>query len=224
MKARTLFAGVTAVALMVLLCACEETEKKAAPAEKKAEAKPECKARTAQSAPEVKPAPKASCKAGAKGGGITLKSGATWDLEGKIAPEIETAQWFNAEKPMTLQEFRKKKFVLLEFWFTKCPHCQEQVEHMQDIYNRFTGPLFQVITVVSDLKDNKETVEKFIKERNITFPVAIDKDAKTFSKYAMRCVPFCYIVNRYGYVIWQGHPHYLKTKRISDMLKEAAAK
>ncbi|MEW6355487.1 MAG: TlpA disulfide reductase family protein [Planctomycetota bacterium] len=213
MKARMLFAGVVAVAMMVLLCACEEEKKKADSAAEKAEGPP-CATCTA---------PKPTCTADTKGPALTPQPGATWDLEDKLAPEIETAQWFNAEKPMTLAEFRKKKFVLLEFWFTKCPHCVEQIEHIQDIYSRYTGPLFQVITVVSDLKDNKEMVEKFIKEHNVAFPVAIDKDAKTFEKYAMRRVPFCYLVNRYGYVIWQGHPYYLKTTQIEEMLRDAAA-
>ena len=145
----------------------------------------------------------------------------TWDLEGELAPEISASAWYNADKPLTLSQFRKEKFVLLVFWFTKCPHCVAEVPRIEDFHYRFTGPKFQVVTIVSNLKDDRKTVEEFIKEHHVTFPTAIDEGGKTFGEYAMRTVPFAYLINRYGYVIWQGHPHYLEAQRISEMLRFA---
>lgn len=169
--------------------------------------------------PEKKQPPKEEQKTAAE-----EKQGPTWDLDGKLAPELHVSTWLNTEKPLTLKEFQKQKFVLIEFWFTGCPHCVAEAPRMQEFHNRFTGPKFQVITIVSDLKDNRQSVEKFIKEHNITFPIAIDENAKTFAEYDMRTVPFAYIVNRYGYVVWQGHPHYLEASRISEILALADGK
>lgn len=238
MDLRSIWSAVIACGLLVFVCACEP-EKKSPPEEKaKAEAKPAPKCcetapcctapkpteKTAAPAP-AKPEAKAPSAEPAKPEAKTPEPALapTWDLDGKLAPEIRAATWLNTDKPLTLQEFRKKKFVLLAFWFPKCPHCQKETPRIQGFYGRFNGPNLQVITLVSDLKDNREGVEKYMKEQGLTFPVGIDDGNKTHEQYAMHSVPFVYIINRFGYVVWQGHPHYLEERYLEELTRLPAA-
>jgi len=206
MGLRRLSLAVAAVGLLAFMPGCKKEEEGAA--ERKKPGVAEEKDTAADTQEQTPDAPK--------------KRQATWDLDGELAPEIHVATWINTDKPLTLQEFRKKKFVLLEFWFTSCPHCLKEVERMQEFHRRFNGRLLQVITVVSDLKDDRQKVEAFLKKHHATFPIGIDENAKTFTEYAMRRVPFVYIINPHGYVIWQGHPHYLEASQIMEMLEDVA--
>jgi len=160
MNVRTLLSGAIVVGLLVLMSACVEEKETPSAGKEKSAAKTECKTCEVVKKPAAKPAEKPSTAG--------KKPAPTWDLDGEIAPEIETAAWFNTDKPLTLNQFRKKKFVMLVFWFTACPHCRKEVPRLQEIHSRFTGPLFQLITIVSDLKDNQQTVNKYIKKNSIT--------------------------------------------------------
>jgi len=143
------------------------------------------------------------------------KAEPTWDLEWKEAPEISPTDWINSDKPLKLSDFRGKKFVLLEFWWIECPHCIAEVPRMKMLHMHF-GDTIQVITVV---KGERKKVEEFVKANEIKFPVGIDGKMQTFRDYAMKFVPFAYVINKKGTVVWQGSPHYLDVERMENILE-----
>jgi len=205
------------LALGVLMVSCEEAQKKQSsqpPAAKKATAPAAKKPTAAKKPAKARPAPKAAAETKAKPQ-PSKKPQPTWDLEWKQPPEISAKEWINTPKPVTLAQFRGKKFVLLEFWWTKCPHCVVQVARMKDIYSAYAGPKLAVVTIV---RDEKKNAEAFIKNNNILYPVGCDPELNTFKRYDMHMVPFAYIINPKGIVIWQGSPHYLAPDTVRDII------
>ena len=57
-----------------------------------------------------------------------------------------------------------------------------------------------LVELAVNIGDSKETVETFIRERNLTFPVLLDSVAITAGKYGVHAVPTTFLIDREGVV------------------------
>jgi peroxiredoxin len=87
------------------------------------------------------------------------------------------------------------KVVLLNFWATWCPPCRREMPDMEKLYRRF-GEKGLIVLAVSDEK--RETVEKFLKEQNYTFPVLLDPDRKVNTAFGIEGIPNSFLFDRQG--------------------------
>lgn len=66
------------------------------------------------------------------------------------------------------------KIVLLDFFWSKCPHCEDHAPHIVQIYNQYKQRGFTVLGLATDRKDNKEdvaSVKQFLQKTKINYPV-----------------------------------------------------
>jgi peroxiredoxin len=69
------------------------------------------------------------------------------------------------------------------------------------LYDEFKAKGFVVLAI--DVREEKEIVQKYIKNKNLGFPVLLDADGKVASEYGIRGVPVHFIINREGVMIGQ---------------------
>jgi len=91
------------------------------------------------------------------------------------------------------------KVVFLNFWATWCGPCQSEMPAMEKVYRELKDEGFVILAV--DLAEEKDTVQKFIEERNLTFPVLLDKTGEVGSIYDARSIPTTYLIDRDGNVL-----------------------
>jgi thiol-disulfide isomerase/thioredoxin len=68
---------------------------------------------------------------------------------------------------VSLGQFAGKKPVLLVFWATWCPHCNEAVPAINEMRSRMSDRL-QILAI--DFMESGEKVKSFMKRKNVTYP------------------------------------------------------
>jgi thiol-disulfide isomerase/thioredoxin len=80
------------------------------------------------------------------------------------------------KKEMKLSSLRGK-VVMLDFFLTTCPHCQDHAPHVAELYNKYRGRGFVVLGLAQDfqatgdLKAATAAVQDFMKKYKLTYPV-----------------------------------------------------
>lgn len=91
----------------------------------------------------------------------------------------------------------KGKYALITLWSTWCPYCEKENPSIQELYEKYSGEGFAVVTIA--LGEEKETVENYMEKKGYTFPVILDMDEKLKGRYAPRR-PCTYIIDGEGYI------------------------
>jgi len=84
------------------------------------------------------------------------------------------------------------KPMMLHFWATWCPICELENGSIQSISEDYT-----VITVASWSED-KTNVEKYMQEKQLTFPVMLDNSGELAQTFGLAGVPASFIITPKG--------------------------
>jgi peroxiredoxin len=90
----------------------------------------------------------------------------------------------------------KGKVVLINFWTTWCPPCREEMPSLERLYRHFKYEDFTLLAV--DIMENPETVKRFARDYNLSFPILLDKQGEVSAKYAANAIPTTYIIDKQG--------------------------
>ena len=130
-------------------------------------------------------------------------------MKPEIAPALETAEWLNADNPVTLESLRGR-VVLVEAFQMLCPGCvSHALPQAKRVRQTFTPDEVAVIglhTVFEhhEAQGGRAALAAFLHEYRIDFPVGIDAPSpgggppRTMTRYAMRGTPTALLVDRRG--------------------------
>lgn len=83
-----------------------------------------------------------------------------------------------ASKPMQLNQFRGKPLVV-EFFLTECPHCQETAQVLERLYKEYRARGLQVVAVAFN-QDAQARLPGLVKKLNLSFPVGTAPQMSVF--------------------------------------------
>jgi len=112
-------------------------------------------------------------------------------------PELEAAQWFNVEKPLSLAAL-KGKVVLIDFWATTCGPCIKKLPEVQRLYDKYAEQ--GLVAIGMHMPESLGACEKFIKAHEFTFPFMLDA-GKTAESYGVSSNPTYFLISREGKVV-----------------------
>jgi peroxiredoxin len=93
------------------------------------------------------------------------------------------------------------KVVLIIFFATWCGPCQQELPHIEQIWNDNRGRgNFQLLVVGRE--ESQETVREFRTKNGFTFPIAADPDRAVYSLFARESVPRTIVVSPEGLVVY----------------------
>ncbi|MEZ4104174.1 MAG: redoxin domain-containing protein [Candidatus Paceibacterota bacterium] len=149
-----------------------------------------------------------------------------------IAPELTGIESYlnTAEQPITLEQFRGEKIVLLDFWTYSCINCRRTIPHLNDWYNRYHDQGLEIIGVHTpefSFEQKRENVEKAITEFGIKYPVVLDNGYATWRAFGNKYWPRKYLINEKGEIIYDhiGEGAYEETEKvIRDALEKLGSK
>jgi peroxiredoxin len=114
---------------------------------------------------------------------------------GSTAPDF-TVTMLDGSK-VKLSSLRGKP-VFLNFWATWCPPCVGEMPHFQALYPKYKDKMhFLAVSIDSD----SATVEKFVKSKSYTFPIAFDTNKTVAGTYNIQAIPTSFILDKDGKII-----------------------
>lgn len=121
---------------------------------------------------------------------------------GNQAPDF-TLPAFGVPSPVTLSELNKDNPVLLVFWATWCPTCQEEMPELNEWQETKTPLGLKILAV--NVEESRADVEKFIKLKGLKYPVAFDSDGKIANAYGLVGIPVVIYLEKGGEVLYYGY-------------------
>ncbi len=118
-----------------------------------------------------------------------------WSLgPGDVLPDFRIAD-FNG-KVYDDANFSGRKGIII-FFSTYCQDCRAAMPEIEESYRKYLeidrDKDIQILCIARE--GSIEEVKTFIREFDITMPVALDKDRQVYSKFASSGVPRVYLIN-----------------------------
>lgn len=99
-------------------------------------------------------------------------------------------------KMISLEDFRGKVLVI-NFWATWCPPCEEEVPKLNELNKRYKNEGLVVIGIALD-KDSLNLVEPFVREKRIGYPILMGNEQVLRDMEDFSGVPTTLIVDQKG--------------------------
>jgi len=116
-------------------------------------------------------------------------------------------------KMLSLDDIRKdplkkgqNRVVVMDFWATWCPPCQEETAVLQKLQNKYGSKGVVVVGISLDAGGAKD-VSPFMKEHKLSYLVLLDPRSSVGRQYGVRGIPATFILDRNG-IIKQQHVGY----------------
>ena len=93
----------------------------------------------------------------------------------------------------------KGKVVIVDFWATWCPPCREEIPHFVQLYKTY-APKLEILGISLD-EDGKEAVAAFVKEHEMTYPVALGDEALGDTFGGIRGLPTTFVIDPQGRIV-----------------------
>ncbi len=118
------------------------------------------------------------------------------------------------------------KVVLLNFWRTDCPPCEDEMPAMERLYRALGGSDFELVAV--SVGEDEAVVNAFAKRLGLSFPILMDPTKKVAIAYQTFRFPESLLVGRDGVVLeryvgpkdWDANAY---LDRIQRLLADGAA-
>lgn len=112
-----------------------------------------------------------------------------------MAPDFELKSM--DDSVIKLSEMKDKN-VILNFWYTGCGFCVLEMPDLQKLQDTYKDDL---LILAVNVGENKEQIQAFMDENNLSFTVLLDEDMDVANIYGIRSFPTTIAVNKKGEVI-----------------------
>jgi cytochrome c biogenesis protein CcmG, thiol:disulfide interchange protein DsbE len=96
---------------------------------------------------------------------------------------------------VTLREL-SGQVVLVNVWATWCPPCRAEMPAIQQAYEEYRDRGFTVLAV--NLREDAAAIAPFLEQRQLTFPILLDRDGQASAAYQAHALPSSFFVDRRG--------------------------
>jgi len=117
--------------------------------------------------------------------------------KGNQAPDFELVTLDGESKK--LSDYQGKK-VILNFWATWCPPCQEEMPEMEKFHQQYGDEVYVIAVNFTVSESNEDKVKKFIVDHEYSFPVLLDPENKANSGYEVLTYPTSYFIDENGII------------------------
>jgi peroxiredoxin len=133
-------------------------------------------------------------------GGYTI--GSSLFSEESIPKEGSTAPAFKLTgldgKVQELSDY-KGKVVVVNFWATWCEPCYKEMPAIQNQYEKWKDR--GVVVLGLNLDESPVTVQTFVNQYKLTFPILIDKEFRMRNRYHVVSYPTTFFINESGKIV-----------------------
>lgn len=104
---------------------------------------------------------------------------------------------------VSLASYKGKQPVILFFWTTGCPFCQQELRKLKDRYEDLTKDGVELLAI--NVNEASHKVERAVKNYGLSFKVLLDKDASVADSFEVLGVPTYILINKNGRIAASDH-------------------
>ncbi|HHT49770.1 MAG TPA: TlpA family protein disulfide reductase [Firmicutes bacterium] len=93
---------------------------------------------------------------------------------------------------------RQNQLTLVNFWATWCPPCRAEIPELNRVYRVYRAKGLEILAVNIWDDSTREQLRAFTNATGIEFPVLLDVDDSTATKYQIRAVPTTVFIDQKG--------------------------
>jgi peroxiredoxin len=108
----------------------------------------------------------------------------------------------------------KGRVVLLVFFTTWCPSCQDEIPQIEAINQKYNSREFTVLGV--NRRESHNDVSMFASANKLTFTILLDENAVVTKKFQVRIIPRIFILDKSGKIVFTSQ--YLPMEQIEKEL------
>ena len=115
------------------------------------------------------------------------------------------------------------KVVLVDFWATWCMPCMQEMPRVKAIYEKYHTNGFEIVGI--SLDEDKDALQKTIKDRNLAWPQAFDGEAwdtALAKKYGVQSIPTTFLLGKDGKIAALNLRGDALDKKVAELLGEGA--
>lgn len=101
----------------------------------------------------------------------------------ETAPELQVAAWVDQSGPVTAPVL-SGKIQLVVFWGVNCPACVRKIPKVREVAKRYNDSDLVVIGL-HNAHISPQRVAKFVRDRGLNYPIAVDRSAKKRASWGM---------------------------------------
>lgn len=132
------------------------------------------------------------------------------------AGDLKGVNWLQGKTDLTISPV-----TLVVFWESWCPHCQDSMPLIQQMFQKYHVKGLNVIGLTKISKPaNMTTVIQFIAENEIEFSIGKDP-GRVSDHFGVAGVPAAAIVKE-GVIIWRGNPEWINEQTVLAALNHGA--
>ncbi|MGH7529175.1 MAG: TlpA family protein disulfide reductase [Gemmatimonadales bacterium] len=105
--------------------------------------------------------------------------------------------------PVSLSQWIGKKPVLVEFWATWCPICEELVPKMEAAHRRF-GDRVEVLAIAVAVNQSKRSVQRHLDRHPMPFPFLWDTNGNATRAFQAPSTSYVVVLDASGKVVYTG--------------------
>jgi thiol-disulfide isomerase/thioredoxin len=97
--------------------------------------------------------------------------------------------------------------MIVIFWSSYCPPCIKEIPHIRKIYDQYKDDKgIEIISYSLDLSLDKDALEKYVVDKNITYPVLVDmstpnSDENFAKKFEVFGAPSIWFIDKKGTIL-----------------------
>lgn len=93
----------------------------------------------------------------------------------------------------------KGKPVLVNFWASSCPHCQQEAPIMVRMYERYRDKGLAVVSI-NVIWDKADDAKRFVQTYHLPYPVGLDATGAIGGAYGVDATPATFFIDKGGVV------------------------
>ncbi len=131
-------------------------------------------------------------------------------------PELGIGVWLNTNRPLTNADLAGR-VTLVDFWDYSCVNCLRTLPYLRLWHERYAASGLTIIGVHApefSFSRRPEFIAAAIRDLGIPYPVLLDNDFNTWTRFANRAWPAKHIADHQGYIRFrrQGEGYYRETE------------
>ncbi|HEX6387698.1 MAG TPA: redoxin domain-containing protein [Anaerolineae bacterium] len=137
-------------------------------------------------------------------------------------PDFAPGEWLNTNQPLTKEQLYGQ-VVLVDFWDYTCVNCLRTLPYLVQWHQRYADKGLTVVGVHTPefkFARLRAQIEAAVAEYNLPYPIFLDNDYETWSRFTAKAWPTRYLVDVDGYVRFkrQGEGYYQDTEKAIQVL------